>query len=682
MNHRHPLRHTLAGTALVGALAAGALFASPAAGAAVIEPRAFAVAATVAVGDLARSIAVDDSADRTYSIVDRGSGTPGAVQWMTTSTGEVAAQPIELAGEEPASLAVNPARHELYVLHYRSGELTVVDTATSTVKKVISGVPTYPVGLEVNEESGQVYVLGDGVTTVDPATSAVSAEVAISAEAYPLLKDAVYDSRTKLLWIAEGRVGVITAFNVLTQTWLNDVAIPVTASIYDGEALGGRPSTLALDESLGTLYVGVNPRLQDDWAETKLISIDTATALHIGSPIVLGDTTRELAVDETTHEVYAANGFSNSLSVVDPATWTVGSTVDFSALGITEGTGTANADVWALAVSEANDRVLVSHPYGTARVSIIDRAGDVAPATVREPAPGQDAPAPEEPQNGVWPGPARPALAEAPATAVATSDNSFSWSFSDYAKEWSTTLFGTTGRDADRVLAFSDGTGWADAASGTAQIAWSDGFQFQPYPGLAPEVTMTFGNPVLSVRADGSGAITFDTAWSVAADQTSGGFTRVEVVTFAAGAVAVDGDTVSFVRSPDFVGRAYVDPSGATHASSFPAEYLDYLNPAIRGWFYTSGSALDATKAPNPIAVSYRLAAVQAPAPGDGDEPVATPGTGGGAGGTAPAASDPSDAAQARALARTGADLALPAGLAGLLLAAGALLLLRRRRAA
>jgi YVTN family beta-propeller protein len=683
----HPfLRRVIVTTTLLGALAAAPLAAAPLAAApasaAPGDTRSFAVASTADSGDLVRSIAVDDSADRTYFTIDRGSGLPGAIGWLATSTGVVSDQVIELAGEEPAAIAVNEAARELYVLHYRSGELTVIDTATSAVEKVIGGVPAYPSGLEVNPDSNEVYVLAAGVTTVDVSAGTVGAEIAISAQAYPLLKDGLYDSRTKLLWIAEGRSGVVTAYNTLTQSWLADVAIPVTTFAYDGTPLGGRPSALALDEQLGTLYVAVAPRLQDAWTNTKLISIDTATALHIGTPIELGNTTREIAVDASTHEVYAANGFSNTLSVVDPVSWAVTNTVDFSALGVTTGTGTANANVWALGISEANDRVLVSHPYGTSRISVIDRAGTVGTPTVREAAPGQDQPAPEAPENAVWEGPARPALAEAPATAVATSDNSFAWSFSNYSKAWVTTLFGGVTSDDARVMTFTDGVGWADSASHRAQIAWSDGFSFQPYPGLAPDVRMTFGNPLLTVEGDGSGTVTFDVSWSVASDLVSDGFSRVEVVTLPAGAVTVAGDVVSFERSPHYAGREYVDSNGTAHASSFPAEYLDYLDEAIRAWFYSSGSSLDPTKVPNTVAVSYRLAAAGLPVPpvpaDGGTAPAAPGGTHSPTGGTAPnraVASDPT------ALAATGVDTRLPVAAGLLLLAVGAVVVLRRRTA-
>lgn len=679
--HHHPLiRRAVAATALAGVVAAASLAASPAS-AVPVDARAFAVASTPAAGELVRSIAVDDSADRTYFTIDRGSGTPGAIGWLTTSTGVVNEQVIELAGEEPASIAVNETAHELYVLHYRSGELSVIDTATTTVEKVITGVPAYPSGLEVNPDSNDVYVLADGVTTVDIPTGVVGPEVAISGQAFPLLKDGLYDSRTKLLWIAEGRAGVVTAYNTLTQTWLSDVAVPVTAFLYDGTALGGRPSALALDEQLGTLYVAVAPRLQDAWTNTKLISIDTATAQHIGTPIELGNTTREIAVDASTHEVYAANGFSNTLSIVDPVSWTVTNTVDFSALGITTGTGTANANVWALGISEANDRVLVSHPYGTSRISVIDRAGTVGTPTVREAAPGQDQTAPEAPENAVWEGPARATLTEAPATAVATSDNSFAWSFSNYSKAWVTTLFGGVTTDDDHVMTFMDGEGWADSDSGRAQISWSDGFSFQPYPGLAPDVRMTFGNPLLTVEADGSGTVTFDVSWSVASDLVSDGFSRVEVVTLPAGAVTVTGDTLSFVLSPDYEGRAYTDSNGTVRPSSFPAEYLDYLDEAIRAWFYSSGSSLDPIKVPNPVAVSYRVAAVEVPVPGGGG--FTLPGSGESSGGTTTGTVGTSPtgavASEPAALAATGLGVELPLALSVLLLAAGALIVLRRR---
>ena len=599
-----------AGFALTGA-AVGASAAEPA--------PVFSLTSTVDAGDVVMSQALDNTTNRLYFPFDRGTATPGAIGWMDAITGVVSTDVIELADTEPSLLAVSETRHELYVTHYRSDKLTVIDTTTGTVTKVLSGVPAFASALELDTVTGELYSVSDGVTTIDPMAGTVSAEVPVTTEVYPLIKDAVYDATNRMLWISEGRAKVVTGYNTVTDSWMDSIAAPIATFEYNNEAVGGRPSALAVDETLGYLYVGVDPTSSDPWDNTKLITLDTETMYHLGSPIELGDTTRELQVNPETHEIYAANGFSNTLSVVNPATWTVSNTVDFTTAGVTDGTGSANADVWALTVSATGSRAFVSHPYGTARISTIDRVGAIDSVVAREVAPGQTDGVPSEPEvptTTPWTGPAAAIVSPMPAGAVEATDTSFSWSVSNYAKEWASERFGAVTFDAEKNFIFSGGTGWADPSTGAAQIAWGDGFTFKPYPDLAPDVSISLGNPLLTVAADGSGTVSFDVAWAMSPTATSAGFSRVTVATFGAGeTVGVDA-LHTLTRTPDYIGVSYTIPGSTpprTLPDSYPKEFVDYLDAGIRAWWYSSGSSLDSTKAPNPITVSYRAVSDEVP---------------------------------------------------------------------
>ncbi|MFZ4893929.1 hypothetical protein ACL9RL_05725 [Plantibacter sp. Mn2098] len=673
------------------------------------------VLSTVPAGSGARMIAADRADNRVYVPVDRGSGKPGAITWLDATTGAPSGQSIELADAEPSSLVVDENAHALYVLHYRSGTLSVIDTRTNTVTKVISGVPTFPGKMVLDSVTGDLYIADTGIVTVTPSTGVVSAEVSISSQRFPRISDLAYDATNRLLWISEARAGVITAFSSITKTWMNTVATPIATFMVDGAEIGGGPQTLAIDEALGHLYVGVDPSFMDDWYDTKLLTIDTTTAKFRGTAIDLGDTTRQLAVNDVTHEVYASNGFDNALSVVSPNTWTAAEKIDFSALGITNGTGAGSADIWGLAVNGAGDRAFVSHPY-SGRVSVIARTGAIAPVTPLPFSPGQGPTDPTTPTPGPWPGPAGATLSAAPAGAVATSDQKLSWSVSDYARAWASDQFGTVTKGEGDAFTFTGGTGWSVPATGQTQLTWNDGFRLHPYPVLAPQVLMTFGNPLLTAAADGSGTLSFDVSWSVSETDVSAGFSRVDVATFPAGALqfgapqasgsqGVDAqassarteaadqaqaktETISIQAQPEFQGRAYTDGDGIVHANSYPASFLDCLDPQIRAWWYTTGASLDKNKHPNPVSIAFTRAAVTAPTdPTTPTDPGTTPGTpgtpgspadGGGNGGNGSTNGATAGGSSATSLVSTGASLT--GGVAALaLLLVGGLLLLRRR---
>ncbi|GMA32883.1 HtaA domain-containing protein [Litorihabitans aurantiacus] len=591
-------------TAVLAAAPAGAAPADAAPAAA--APAAHTLTRTVEAGGITRSQALDAAAGRLYLPIDRGELTPGAVTWIDAATGEPSGVTIELTSAEPSLLAVNADRGELYVSHYRDGVVSVVDTATGTLEGTISGAPRTPVSLDVDPTTGDVYATGDTVVVIDPETRTAGAPVAVTTQRYPLVKDAVFDDDRRVLWVAEGRGNVITAVSAVTGAWVSSLAIPVGSFSYDGERLGGRAAALAVDEELGHLYAAVAPTLSDTWDDNRLITIDTTSGLHLGSPITLGETTREIAVNPVTHEVYAANGFSNTLGVVSPATWSVSETLDFTAAGVTSGTGAAEANVWSVVAAPTGTRAFVTHPYRTARTSVVDRTGDVPAVTPLAPAPGQvEPPEPEQPVNPAWPGPEATA-SPAPLGASALEGATLAWSVSDYASEWTATSYDDVARASDGTFAFTGGTGWQDPATGATRVSWSDGFRLHPYPGLAPDVTLTFGNPTLSVDGDGSGDLVMDVAWTVSPTVTSDGYARVQVATFAPGeaGVAADG-TVTFTRSPEYAGRSWTAPDGRVLPDAFPGELLDHLAPDVRPWFYASGSSLDATKVPTPVTATW-----------------------------------------------------------------------------
>lgn len=666
-----------------GAAIALAVGAAPAAQA-VTGPTSHTVTSTVDAGAITRDLAFDASSDRLFVPIDRGAGTPGAIGWIDTTTGETSAETIELTDAEPQSLVVDTDAHALYVLHYRSSTLTVIDTTTNSVTSVIAGVPSYPGDMALDTVTGELYIASDGIVTVDPSTGSVSAEVPISTQKYPSIGGIAYDASNRLLWVVEGRAGVVTAFSSVTKTWMDSVATPVGAFVVDGAPLGGRAKSLALDEGLGHLYLGVDPTFADDWDDTKLLILDTTTARYLGSPIELGDTTRELAVNPTSHEVYAANGFSNTFSVVSPDTWSVTETIDFTALGITGGTGTANADTWALATDASGERSFVSHPYGTARVSTITRTGAVPTVTELDASPGQEPTEPQEPAVLPWAGPGGAVLDAAPEDAVTTTGQSLSWSVSDYARAWTSDQYGAVAKTTDDELVFTGGTGWSSPSTGETQLTWTDGFRLRQYPVLAPEVSTTFGNPVLSIDPDGSGSLTFDVAWTVSGTEVSNGFSRVEVATFAPGSVSLQGETIAFAAEPEFTGRPYTDEAGTVHADSYPASFVDWLSPSIQAWWFTTGASLDRNKHPNPVSVAFirvgsPTGTVEPTDPTGPVAPVDPSGPGG--------PSDPVDTvdlatagAPEPALAATGASVGVGA-VALMLLTLGAVLVIRRRRA-
>ncbi|WP_336662188.1 YncE family protein [Leucobacter sp. USHLN154] len=665
----------------------------------------FAIAGTHSVGEVSRTAVVDDARQRVYVTVDGDSaeGPLSRIEWFDMQTGSPAAESIDLPQAEPTDIALSADGASLYVLHNRSGTISIVDLESADHEvREIGGVPAFPSGVVEDRDTGMLYVYdSSALTRVDVATGAVSAPIAISTERYPLIKDAVYDSTNHMIWIAEGRAKVITGYSTITGTWVDSLAFPVSALAVEGEPVGGRAAALAMDERLGELHIAVSPTLTDSWDRTKVVSLRVADGRFVGTPIEVGENVYEMTVNPTTHEVFTTDGFSNTVSVISPDTWTAQTAVDFTAAGVTAGTGAGNADTWGLDVNADGTRAYISHPYSD-RLSELVRTGDLVTPMIREETPGQGDT--EEPpgEQAPWEGPEAPAASPAPAGASETSDGGLAWALNEYMLAWSPRPLGATTRE-NAEFGFADGSGWYDTVSGAADIVWNDGIFVQHYPGLAPEVSTTLGNPRLQIAADGTGSLTFDAAWKVSGELASDGYRRVALATFSDAVITREGDRLSLTATPDFTGRA-LELNGRTYPDSYPADFVQWLDPQLQPWWLTTGAAMDSEKVPLPFSVTATVVEAAAGADADTGAEGAADGAGTATGaadgaGTATGAADggvdgageagavepgASTGAPARAaaqtagspeLAATGADTAPLAGLAASLALAGVLVL-------
>lgn len=604
-----------AALSLAGVLSAGSLVtAQPAA-----ADASFALSETVDVGALSRSI--DVSGQRAYLPVDRDED-GGALTWLDLDGNVPAETEIDLSVPAPEDVLASADGQRIYVLHAKSGQLSIVDSDSQKVTKTIDGLPTWAGGLVEDTDTGLIYVFSDdGLVRVDPDTAEVSNPVAVSDEAYPLVKDAVYDASNHMIWVAEGRKSVVTGYSTIAGQWIETLAIPVGDYQVDGARFGGRPAGLAYDEELGEVHVLVQPTLRDDWSKNRVLSFRTEDAKYVGVPIEVGENAYTIAVNPTTHEIYTADGFSNTVSAISPENWTSSTAVDFGAEGVTEGTGSGNADTWGLDISDDGDKFYVTHPY-TGRVSVVDRNGDLPLPTSRPVAPGQDdANEPEPPQEN-WEGPAAPKASDAPTGAQAAQAGELSWSVNDYMRAWEPRPLGDAKREGEEFV-FDSASGWWDDAADTADVVWTGGVLIQHYPTLAPTVETTIGNPRLQITEDGSGSLSVDTAWELDDTQRSEGYTRTTIATFSEAEIGVEGETVTLNATPDFAGRPYT-LDGEEFPDSYPAEFIDALDPQMRRWWMTTGASMDAEKVPNPFTVELALEEADQSADTDADSEVGT----------------------------------------------------------
>lgn len=568
----------------------------------------FSIETTATAGGVSRDIVLDDAKNRAYIVVDRGEDTNGAITWLDTATNQPSTTVWELQAAAPSSIALSPDTTKLYVAHYRNGSFSVIDTATGAAE-TFAGIPKFVSGISVDTDTGAVYVYDSkGLYPVDIAAKTVGAQIAVSTEKYPAVRDVVYDSASKVFWIAEGRAKVLTAFSTQTNAWVQDLALPLATQTFEGTAIGGRPTSLELDPQHHKLYILMRSTLADQWQQDRILTFDTNLRLFVGETfLTAGTNVYDLSVNPQTGELYTSNGHDNTVSMISPDTWQERVIVDFNQAGVTAGTGAGEANTWGLAANAAGTKLYVSHPFkDNSRVSVLQRSG-AEPLFLERPAtPGQT---PAEPEETVepWAGPAAANNSAAAVCAVNVTEPTLSWGVNDYTAAWKVRPRAGVMKNEQGEYVWSGGSGWYNPLTGEAELSWGSGFHIQHYETLVPELVSTWGNPQLTVKADKTATLTMDLYWAVAADTHSDGFKRVPVATFKSVDVMESNGELVIYGEPEWQDRPYTRADGSVAASSWPAEFIDNFDPSMRPWWYASGAAGDANKPPKAIFVGGKV---------------------------------------------------------------------------
>ena len=165
---------------------------------------------------------------------------------------------------------------------------------------------------------------------------------------------------------------------------------------------------------------------------------------------------------------------------------------------------------------------------------------------------------------------------------------------------------------------FGGGVGEVDVQAGTATVRWTGSVTSAFYGGMA---YWSFTDPVLTVRADGSGTLTASASGFGAdmADLSHWARLPARQVTLAR-LSGVEVTATGLVVTPDYLGVDVVVPTGsaaqvaadATNASyrgSFPQSFVDFHGQTgLASYWYSSGAARDQAKPASPLVVSFDAA--------------------------------------------------------------------------
>ncbi len=209
-------------------------------------------------------------------------------------------------GSSPAAIAVNAYTNRVYVANFRDSTVSVINGVTQEVMKTIP-VGLNPAGIAVDPERNRIYVANNGSNTlsiIDGVRNRVTAEIEVGKKPWSV----VFSAGRNQVLVANRGSNTLTVLDSISGTVRRELpvragpaAIVVTSdgkTIYVASAgtntltiidpekvttlpVGQTPTTLALDEGAGVLYVG-------SFDDRTISVVDTAIRKIVRS-VDLGD---------------------------------------------------------------------------------------------------------------------------------------------------------------------------------------------------------------------------------------------------------------------------------------------------------------------------------------------------------------------------------------------------------
>ncbi len=199
-------------------------------------------------------------------------------------------------GVRPSGIEVNEETGTIYVTSGISdGKISVIDGTTNTVTYTIpSGVT--PSGIAVNELTNTIYVanfIPSLVSVINGTTNTEITEISIGGRSYTV--DVAVNEKTNTIYAVNFRSGTVSVINGTTNT------------VTDTITVGRYATSIAVNEETNTIYVLTGSTLSV--IDGKNNTVTDTIIVRVGST--------SISVNETTNTIYVANQIENNVSVFE-----------------------------------------------------------------------------------------------------------------------------------------------------------------------------------------------------------------------------------------------------------------------------------------------------------------------------------------------------------------------------
>lgn len=273
-------------------------------------------------------------------------------------------------GLQPYAVAVNPATHRAYVANMFGDTVTVIKTTDDTVVATVDVDPEgvgWPVAVAVNPNTNRIYAVNwDGaVAVIDGEDNSLEARIQIGSLHGGSPRTAVVNASTNKVYVANYGRGLVHVIEGETASPNFNMEI-AAISVNPTGSLDPQTRAISVDPNLDQVYAAnggtgeVSVIDADPSSETYHQVIATFTGLN--GP-------RAISVNPDTGKVYVTNLGSGTVTVINGTTNTLAATVS------------VGSGPWGLDVNRATNKIYVANS-GSNDISVIDGASDAVTATV------------------------------------------------------------------------------------------------------------------------------------------------------------------------------------------------------------------------------------------------------------------------------------------------------------
>ena len=255
---------------------------------------------TIAAGNYPDAVGVNPVTNKIYAM-NYSSGTVTVIDGTVTKTlmasgwGSMGITVNGGPSYSPSAIAVNPVTNRIYIAHYSTNNVTVINGATDTVIGSGIYVGTSPMAIAVNADTNKIYVannVSNSVSVIDGASNSVIATVAVGSNPRGLAVNPV----TNLVYVANYGSNTISVIDAS-----NNNSVTTVPGIYSN------PERIAVNPVTNKIYVGVhNPS-----NITIINGVDNTTATTTGAPISGFSYAPAIAVNPVTNTIYVADGVNS-----------------------------------------------------------------------------------------------------------------------------------------------------------------------------------------------------------------------------------------------------------------------------------------------------------------------------------------------------------------------------------